>query len=291
MSTSVYEVERAAPPASEQGTFLIGYDVESRNPAVTQAFLRRAVAIHEATDVPATFFLVGRTIDLSREALRPLASHPLFDFQQHTFNHVLLKSVCIEDPIDGVRFFRAGTLEQIREEVRRTSALLRDEFGVTCTGLTGPYAYYRGLVDRPDLLEILWDEGIRFTRTWGRDERDWQPVPLEVQPFWYRLQGFPELLEVPLHGWQDISLRKSVGWTNHDGFLAVEYPYMERAAAEGLTFSYCTHDHSSTRDDPEMAITESLLRRARALGLAPMTYATYYRRVVERTSVTAGVSA
>jgi Polysaccharide deacetylase len=279
---SVYEVDRAATGESGRGAFLIGYDVESRDPAVTGAFLRRALAIHEATGVPATLFLTGRTVERNREALRPLAAHPLFDFQQHTYHHVLLKSVCIEDPVDGLRFFRAGSLEQIREEVRLTSALLRDEFGLSCTGLTGPYAYYRGLVDRPDILEILWAEGIRFTRTWGRDARDWQPVPLEVQPFWYRVQGFPELLEVPLHGWQDISLRKSVGWANHEAFLAGVFPYLERAAARGLTFSYCTHDHSSTRDDPEMAITWALLRRARDLGLETPSYAAYYRRALER---------
>jgi hypothetical protein len=251
---SVYEVDRAATGEPGRGAFLIGYDVESRDPAVTGAFLRRALAIHEATGVPATLFLTGRTVERNREALRPLAAHPLFDLQQHTYHHVLLKSVCIEDPVDGL----------------------------SCTGLTGPYAYYRGLVDRPDILEILWAEGIRFTRTWGRDARDWQPVPLEVQPFWYRVQGFPELLEVPLHGWQDLSLRKTVGWANHEAFLAGVFPYLERAAARGLTFSYCTHDHSSTRDDPEMAITWALLRRARALGLETPSYAAYYRRALER---------
>jgi len=259
-----------------RGTFLIGYDVESGNPDVTRPFLRRVQQIHEETGVPATFFLCGRTVEKNVDALRPLAVHPLFDFQQHTYNHVLLKTVCIEDPQEGMRLFRGGTLDQIRDEVRRTSDLLRDTFGVSCTGLTGPYAYYRGLMDRPDILEILWDAGIRFTRTWGRNERDWQPVPLEVQPFFYDLQGFPSLLEVPLHGWQDISLRKTVGWANHQAFLDGVYPYMARAAQEDLVFSYCTHDHSSARDDPEMRITHALLRRARDLGMATPTYATYY---------------
>ena len=50
--------------------------------------------------VPATFFLCGRTIELNKED--PFARHPLFDLKQHTYNHVLLKSVCIEDPEEGV---------------------------------------------------------------------------------------------------------------------------------------------------------------------------------------------
>ncbi len=271
----VVDAHRAAQPAAN-GTFLIGYDVESGNVDVTRPFLRRVLEIHEATGVPATFFLCGRTVALNRDELRPFARHPLFDLQQHTYNHVLLKSVCIEDPDEGVRFFKGGTLDQIRDEVRRTSDLLRDEYGVECRGLTGPYCYYRGLVDRHDILQILWEEGIRFTRTWGRNERDWQPVELDVQPFWYAPQGFPAVLEVPIHGWQDISLRKTVGWTNFQGFLDGTFPYMERAAHEGLTFSFCTHDHSSTREDPGMQITESILRRATALGMDTTTYAAYH---------------
>ncbi|HEY8742702.1 MAG TPA: polysaccharide deacetylase family protein [Chloroflexota bacterium] len=258
------------------GVFLIGYDTESDDPTVTQPFLQRMLEIHEATNLPATLFLCGRTIARNLEALRPLVGHPLIDLQQHTYNHVLLKTICIEDPAEGIRYFRAGTLEQIREEVRRTNVLMRNELGVDCSGLTGPYAYYRGLVDRPDILEILWEEGIRFVRTWGRNERDWQPVDLAIQPFFYAVQGFPQMLEVPVHGWQDISLRKTVGWADHTAFLAGVYPYMERAASEGLVFSYVTHDHSSRREDAEMAITEALLRRALALGMHCLTYADYY---------------
>jgi peptidoglycan/xylan/chitin deacetylase (PgdA/CDA1 family) len=280
VNSTVANGTAAGETSARRGTFLIGYDVESANPDVTGPFLRRVEQIHEETGVPATFFLCGRTIEKNTDALRTLAAHPLFDFQQHTYNHVLLKTVCIEDPQEGMRFFRGGTLDQIRDEVHRTTTLLRDALGVACTGLTGPYAYYRGLMDRPDILEILWDEGIRFTRTWGRNERDWQPVSLEVQPFCYDVQGFPELLEVPLHGWQDISLRKTVGWANYDAFLAGVYPYMERAAQEGLVFSYCTHDHSSTREDPQMRITGALLRRARELGMETPTYAEYYRQHV-----------
>jgi peptidoglycan/xylan/chitin deacetylase (PgdA/CDA1 family) len=271
----VVEAHRAARP-SGRGTFLIGYDVEARAVDVTRPFLRRALEIHEATGVPATLFLCGRTIELNRDELRTFARHPLFDLQQHTYNHVLLKSVCIENPDEGVQFFRGGTLDQIRDEVRRTSDLLREEYGLECRGLTGPYAYYRGLADRPDILQVLWEEGIRFTRTWGRNEHDWQPVDLEVQPFWYAPQGFPAMLEVPIHGWQDIYLRKRAGWTNAKGFLDGTYPYMERAAAEGVVYSFCTHDHSSTRDDPAMRITESVLRHAQALGMATTTYAAFH---------------
>ena len=69
--------------------------------------------------------------------------------------------------------------------MRKTSALLAEHLGVQCIGLTGPWCYYRGLRDRPDILQVLWEEGIRFTRTDGRNERDWHPVSLDLQPYWY----------------------------------------------------------------------------------------------------------
>src|SRR6266536_2535902 len=95
----------AAPP-SPPGTFLIGYHVEARNPDTTRPFLRRALQIHEATGVPATFFLCGRTIELNKEDLRPFANHPLFALPQHTYNPVLLKTACIEDPAEGITCFK-----------------------------------------------------------------------------------------------------------------------------------------------------------------------------------------
>lgn len=61
--------------SARPGAFLIGYDVESANPDVTRPFLRRVQQIHEATGVPATFFLCGRTVEKNVNALRGLASH------------------------------------------------------------------------------------------------------------------------------------------------------------------------------------------------------------------------
>src|SRR5207249_4345520 len=58
----------------------------------------------------------------------------------------------------------------------------------------------------------------------------------------------------------------------------VAHPKKEADGASKLVLSYATHDHSSTRDDPQMFITESLLRRAQALGLETLTYAQYHDR-------------
>src|SRR5215212_5052451 len=55
--------------------------------------------------------------------------------------------------------------------------------GRPCIGLTGPWCYYRGLRDRLDILQVLWEEGLRFTRADGRNEHDRHPVAIDVHPY------------------------------------------------------------------------------------------------------------
>jgi peptidoglycan/xylan/chitin deacetylase (PgdA/CDA1 family) len=259
------------------GTFLIGYDVEWRGDGeVTPSFLEQARSLHNRLGVPATLFIVGQTLERWIPQFQAIAQDPLFDLQQHTYSHQLLKTVHIEDG-KSIRVVRGVSPEETRQEVRKTSELLRTSLGVDCLGLTGPWCYYRGLRDRPDILEVLWEEGIRFTRTDGRNEHDWHPVAIDLQPYWYDALGFPDVLEIPIHGWHDCVIRDEVlGWDDLDGYVDSVRPYIDRAAAEDKVFSLCQHDWSSCRGDPEMRATEAILRYAQDAGLRCMTYRAYY---------------
>ena len=259
------------------GTMLIGYDVEARGAEdVTPRFLDQARALHHRLEVPATLFVVGQTLEQWVSAFQSIAADPLFDLQQHTYSHQLLKTVYIDDG-RSIQVVRGVSPEETRQEVRRTSALLREHLGVTCVGLTGPWCYYRGLRDRPDILEVLWEEGICFTRTDGRNQHDWHPVPIDLQPYWYEALGFPEILEIPIHGWHDCVIRAEVlGWEDLEGYVESMKPYIDRAAIEDKVFSLCQHDWSSIREDPEMRATEALIRYAQAKGLRFMSYRAYY---------------
>jgi peptidoglycan/xylan/chitin deacetylase (PgdA/CDA1 family) len=259
------------------GTMLIGYDVEWRGEGeVTGRFLKRATALHNELGVPATLFVVGQTLEQCIPQFQAVVEDPLFDLQQHTYSHQLLKTVYIDDG-KSIRIMRGVGLEEIRREVRQTSRLLREHLGVECIGLTGPWCYYRGLRDRPDILQVLREEGICFARTDGRNERDWHPVSMDLQPYWYDPLGFPEMLEIPIHGWHDNTLRAEVlGWENLNGYVESVKPYIDRAAAEDKVFSLCQHDWSSIREDPEMRATEALIRYARAQDVKLLSCRDYY---------------
>jgi peptidoglycan/xylan/chitin deacetylase (PgdA/CDA1 family) len=265
------------------GTMLIGYDVEWRGEGdVTPRFLKQAWSLHNRLGAPATLFVVGQTLERWVPQFQAIAGDPLFDIQQHTYSHQLLKTIYIEDG-RSIRVVRGVSIEETREEVGKTSALLAEHLGVQCIGLTGPWCYYRGLRDRPDILQVLWEEGIRFTRTDGRNERDWHPVALDLQPYWYDALGFPDMLEIPIHGWHDCVIRDEVlGWDDVDGYVDSVRPYIDRAAAEGKVFSLCQHDWSSIRADPQMRATEALIRYAQDQGLRLMSYHAYYEACKDR---------
>ena len=262
---------------------LIGYDVESPEDEVTTTFLKRASSLHASLGVPATLFIRGQNLERNPAAFEAVAANPLLELQQHTYSHMLLKTVCQRDE-EGVAVFRSGALDEIKADVAKASALLKEYLGGECIGLTGPYTYYRGLSDRPDILEILWELGIRYTRTFGRNEHDWMPVPLQWQPFWYEPQGFPDMLEVMTHGWHDCLLRPLCGWTDLEGYLGMVKPYIDQAAAENLVFSHCAHDHSSIREDPGMSIMARLIEHAQAKEVTIISYGQYYEKRKEEMS-------
>ena len=259
-------------------TFFIGYDVEHRDPAITRAFLVAARRVHEDLEVPCTLFIVGRTLRHSSDAFAALLGHPLFDLQQHTETHVLLKTV-YQQNATGIKVFRGGSLAKVRADVAAAQRTFAELLGFRPSGLTGPYNYYRGLCDRPDLVQIVYDEGIRFLRTWGRNEHDWQPTPC-FAPFSLAPLGFPDIWEYGIHGWQDCILRQEIGWGQLDGYFARVREDIDRVVAADGFLSYCQHDWSSIREDPEMALTRRILAHARNRGMRIVTYAAHYAEQV-----------
>ena len=259
-----------------RGTLLVGYDVEKTTECA--AFLERMADIHEEMNAPCTVFALGSCLLAEPDAFEAAAHNPLIDMAQHTWSHIPLKTVVIEDG-DTVEVIRGGSPEQIRDEVTRASQAIESICGVSCCGITGPWAYYRGLADRPDVLEILHDTGIRYVRSYGRNEKDFQPVSTAIQPFWYAPQGFPDMLECMVHGWNDIYLRSKVGWSNLKGFLDQMKADLDHAAERGLVFSWGSHDWSSLREDPSLSLIRAVLSHARSIGMQVLNYRQFWTRM------------
>lgn len=141
-----------------------------------------------------------------------------------------------------------------------------------------PYSYYRGLADRPDILEIIARHGMSYVRSYGRNGRDYFPLDWDVQPFWYERQGFPDLLETPMQGWIDAQWRRARGWRNWAAYHEYLKEQVDRVAAGGLCWSHCQHDWTSVLYDEPLSWTRKLLEYA-AERLEIRTHFEYRQRL------------
>jgi len=271
------------------GTILFGIDVETASEA-SVGFARWGQELFAQMGVPATWYLTGKTLERYPEQFQEVERAGVVELQAHTYDHLLLKSVlmripegmCIHDRTDW--YFHPGAqLAAIEQDLARCQEVFLQVLARQAVALTGPWGYYRGLGDRPDLLEMVARHGFRILRTFARNEFDAQPVPLEWQPFRYRLQGFPELLEIMVHDYQDdfywqafMQLEPDPGsYADHLARVA------ERVATQDLVWSLCSHDHHcDTREGfaRKGSWYRAIIKHARDLGIEFLTASQYYQR-------------
>jgi peptidoglycan/xylan/chitin deacetylase (PgdA/CDA1 family) len=274
-------------------TLLVGYDVEAfavgeglarmgdhglreaLDPSSTVKALQIIRKNHEETGAPATLFICGRTLLHALDAFRPLAGHPLFDLQQHTYSHTLFK----EDRWQGGVFIPSPP-EAIEHELVMTSAALKRHLSVDCVGLRAPHGYYRGLTDRPEMLALLRRCGIGYVSSWARNAEGGNPTPLSVQPFWYDEQGRPDLLEIPFQGWLDAFWFEANGIERGEAFGEVLKETIDEIVAKDLTYAACFHDWAMLRyREARTGWVRTLLDYAREKGVEILSYTDFYRRM------------
>ena len=268
------------------GTLLFGIDVETANDNAA-GFARQARPLFNELKTPVTWYVTGRTLENYPEIFREADQDPLIDLQAHTYDHLLLKSVWLKVPPGKVIhdrtdfFFQQGaSFEAVAEDLTRCQDVFRTVLGRPALGLTGPWCYYRGLGDRPDLLELVHRHGFRLLRTFGRDEYDGQPVPLEWQPFRYDLQGYPDLLECMIHDYQDDFYWKMyVNPQSGETYAAHLRTVAEQVAAGDLVWSMASHDHGCATPqgfEKKAAWYREILTYAQNLGIRLCTAGQFY---------------
>ncbi|MGI6366874.1 MAG: hypothetical protein ACOX2L_00700 [Anaerolineae bacterium] len=277
-------------------TILVGYDTERyEEPDVTRHFLDVMPRLHEELGIPCTLFLLGKVIELHEPRLAPLAGKPLFDLQQHGYAHRPFKTYVMDfrelsdQEFETSELFRGQpriamhrgiSLDEVRDEVTKTKALLKERLGVENIGITCPFAYYQGLLDRPDLTDLLYDLGIRFVRSWGRNYWGWCPTPFSEQPFTYSLHGHDDMLEFPMQGWHDTLWKMQHGFGDIEGFVSMLKSTLEEVQEHDYVWCLLAHDWSSIKEDPEMRGMRMFFEHALRQGVTFELYADYYRRHV-----------
>src|SRR3989338_5130072 len=99
---------------------------------------------------------------------------------------------------------------------------------------------------------------------------------MEIQPFCYERQGFPEIMEFPFQGWQDNDWRERHGWNNTEAYFEYLISHVDYIIPRNLIWCHLQHDSSSIKGDPGMMVTQRLLEYAQQKSVKIISYKDYY---------------
>lgn len=276
--------------AQGSGTaYIAAYDTES--PACLQA-CRRIVEVHKRLEMPATFFITGKTLEANTREYKELLADPLFEVASHTWSHKMLRA--------NVFCGAAASAQEKREEVFRAKELIESVFERPCLGLRAACGFDDGLKGAVDVLSLIREAGLKYVSTllWGPD---YSMPALIREPFHYGDDGFADVWELPGHGWHENLLKNHNGWgprrvtlwpspmpeavpaqfvkTPNEEF-DVNRIFLEKALQTGKPHvSLIWHPWSLHKFDPDMKMLELTFAHARKIGLKPSTYAELFKRV------------
>ena len=269
--------------------YIAAYDTES--PACLPA-CRKIVEVHKRLQMPATFFITGKTLEANAKEYKDLLTDPLFEVASHTWSHKLLR--------DNTLCGRAVSAEEKKEEIFRSRELIERVFERACVGLRPAVGFDSALKGAADVLALVREAGYGYVSSllWGPDCS--MPALIE-EPFHYGADGFADLWELPGHGWHENLLKNHNRWgarrltlwpspmpeaipahfvrTPREEF-EVNRVFLEKALTTNKPHvSLIWHPWSLFSFDPDMKMLELTFAHVRHLGLTPGTYADLLRQV------------
>ena len=269
--------------------YIAAYDTES---AMCLRGCRKIVEVHKRMEMPATFFIVCRTLEANPKEYKQLLDDPLFEIASHSWSHKMLR--------DNVFCGPAVSADEKKEEIFKSKEIIERVFERPCIGLRTPCGFDDGLNGAVDVQKLLQEAGYHYVSSllWGPD---YSMPALLTDPFNYTADGFPNLWELPGHGWHENLLKNNNGWgpkrltlwppvmpeaipakfvkTPEDEF-AVNRVFLEKALEDNKPFvSLVWHPWSLYKFDPGMKMLELTFAHVHKLGLKPCTYAELYRQV------------
>ena len=183
---------------------VISYDVETIGQCVPK--LGKIWKVHKQFDAPLTLFVVGRVAVNEGEDLRRLLDDggDLFDVNSHYYSHTrVVRKIPWSRPQPSPAL--------IEHETLRGAAAVREILDRPCRGIRAPggvSAGFRGLTEN---LEPMRKANLEWGSSYARSVKT-ETNPAELYgPFHYGDDGYKEILELPVHGWTDCTLKSASG--------------------------------------------------------------------------------
>jgi peptidoglycan/xylan/chitin deacetylase (PgdA/CDA1 family) len=269
--------------------YIAAYDTES---AACLAACSKIAEVHKRFEMPATFFILGKTLDANPAEYRKLLDDPLFEIASHTYSHQMLR--------DNVFCGKAVSMDEKRNEIFKGKEAVERVFERPCIGMRPGCGFDNALKGEPQVLKLVQEAGFKYVSSllWGPDYS--LPVPLH-EPFSYKAEGFPDIWELPGHGWHENLLKDHNRWgprrltlwpppfpeaiprgfckTPKDEF-EVNKVFLDKALETRKPFvSLIWHPWSLAKFDPDMKMLELTFSHVQKTGLKPCTYAQLFEHV------------
>ena len=226
------------------------------------------------------FFLVGRVLEQADIGWLQEIAADGHAIGNHTYDHVNLLAGSPEKT--QFRFQRAPwlvagqTTENIlRDNVRLTTVAMQQRANIKPNGFRTPGGFSNGLADRPDLQQMLMDQGFHWVSSkYPRHEsgvtgeppsqavyNDIVRAQQEAQPF-----AYPSgLVEIPMSPISDVGAFRTRRWKLPHFLKAVRLA-VEWAIETGGVFDFLCHPSCMVVEDPEFQTVRLICDLVRAAG-------------------------
>jgi peptidoglycan/xylan/chitin deacetylase (PgdA/CDA1 family) len=216
-------------------------------------------------------FVVGQVleqenIDWLKEIVA--AGHPV---GSHTYDHIYVKATRLEDI--QFRFRRAPWLikdksiaEVVRENIRLNNVAMKARLGIDPAGFRTPGGFADGLIDRPDVQQMLLDAGF----SWVSSLYPAHPIELDKRPDAAMFQAIRKahavaqpfvyptgLIEVPMNPISDVGAFRNGRWPLADFLKAIRMG-VEWAIENRAVFDFLAHPSCLYVTDPKFETIEMI---------------------------------
>lgn len=254
----------------------------------TKQYALQAAEIVKSYDGVIHFFCVGQVLEQPDiQWLKALhqSGHPIGN---HTYDHVYVKANKLEEI--QFKFQRAPWLiegravaDVVRDNVAVTTQAMKTRVGITPNGFRTPGGFANGLADRPDVQQMLLDQGFTWVSAKYPAHQTGMPrmAPTEeiygdivraqqqAQPFVYPTG----LIEVPMSPISDVGAFRTNFWKRNQFCEAIRRG-VRWAIETGNTYDFLAHPSCLVVEDPRFETIEMICQmvkeagnRARIVGL------------------------
>ena len=248
------------------------------------AFVGKMNKCFDEAGVPRTHFILTSYLEACRRDvgatfLRKVypKKNPLLDLQQHSHSHGIMEALHgVNRPV--------MTAQEYIDDIGRAGELMHDILDVRPTGLRTPYGYEQDLSHRGDILTGLRDVGIEYVSSdLGMKDTLEGALTAQRQPHTYAHVGFPDIVEVPAHGLQDVVFtpEKAKQLFGKDQPPSAEEAFLHFDAlldqaktieAQRVSVALCLHPWAVMEYDPELALLLRITESARRKGFEVLSY-------------------